>query len=239
MCAVRGENSMYEHLQKERYGFEDLKEIIAALRSDAGCPWDRVQTHESLKGCMREEAYEVIEAIDELKEDTRGEHLREELGDVLLQVMLHSQIAGEEQYFTVDDVVQEISEKMVRRHPHVFGTISADTPEAALDTWEQAKEKEKGKSGGKTSEMERVAKALPALIRCQKVLKKGDLVTDTSSAVQQLAKDVQRLGETPDKEQIGQLLADVVNLGASLKIQCEDALVGTIERMIAEAGGRK
>lgn len=228
---------MYEHLQKETYTFEDLKEIIAALRSENGCPWDKVQTHESLKGCMKEEAYEVIEAIDELKEDAQGDHLREELGDVLLQVMMHSQIASEQQHFTVEDVVQEVAEKMVRRHPHVFGAISADTPEAALDTWEQAKEKEKGKSADKTSEMERVARALPALIRCQKVLKKGGLVTDARTALERLIEDVQGMGENPDETQIGQLLADVVNLGVSQKISSEDALIKTIESIIAEAKG--
>lgn len=228
---------MYEHLQKETYTFEDLKEIIAALRSENGCPWDKVQTHESLKGCMKEEAYEVIEAIDELKEDVQGDHLREELGDVLLQVMMHSQIASEQQHFTVEDVVQEVAEKMVRRHPHVFGAISADTPEAALDTWEQAKEKEKGKSADKTSEMERVARALPALIRCQKVLKKGGLVTDARTALERLIEDVQGMGENPDETQIGQLLADVVNLGVSQKISSEDALIKTIESIIAEAKG--
>lgn len=226
---------MYQHLQKETYTFEDLKEIIAALRSENGCPWDKVQTHESLKGCMKEEAYEVIEAIDELKEDRKGEHLREELGDVLLQVMMHSQIAGEQQHFTVEDVVQEVAEKMVRRHPHVFGTISADTPEAALDTWEQAKEKEKGKSADKSSEMERVAKALPALIRCQKVLKKGGLVTDKKTAFTRLTETIQAMGEEPDETQIGQLLAETVNLAASRKISSEDALIRTIESIIAEA----
>lgn len=226
---------MYQHLQKETYTFEDLKEIIAALRSENGCPWDKVQTHESLKGCMKEEAYEVIEAIDELKEDRKGEHLREELGDVLLQVMMHSQIASEQQHFTVEDVVQEVAEKMVRRHPHVFGTISADTPEAALDTWEQAKEKEKGKSADKSSEMERVAKALPALIRCQKVLKKGGLVTDTKTAFTRLTETIQAMGEEPDETQIGQLLAEAVNLAASRKISSEDALIRTIESIIAEA----
>ncbi len=226
---------MYQHLQKETYTFEDLKEIIAALRSENGCPWDKVQTHESLKGCMKEEAYEVIEAIDELKEDRKGEHLREELGDVLLQVMMHSQIASEQQHFTVEDVVQEVAEKMVRRHPHVFGTISADTPEAALDTWEQAKEKEKGKSADKSSEMERVAKALPALIRCQKVLKKGGLVTDKKTAFTRLTETIQAMGEEPDETQIGQLLAETVNLAASRKISSEDALIRTIESIIAEA----
>lgn len=228
---------MYEYLQKEIYTFEDLKEIIAALRSEHGCPWDKVQTHESLKGCMKEEAYEVIEAIDELKGDVQGEHLREELGDVLLQVMMHSQIASEQQHFTVEDVVQEVAEKMVRRHPHVFGAISADTPEAALNTWEQAKEKEKGKSADQSSEMERVAKALPALIRCQKVLKKGGLVMDTKTALERLKEDVQSIGEEPNEVQIGQLLADVVNLAASRKISSEDALISTIESLIAEAKG--
>ncbi len=225
---------MYEHLQKERYTFEDLKEIIGALRSENGCPWDKEQTHESLKGCMREEAYEVLEAIDELSVDVQGEHLREELGDVLLQVMMHSQIACEEQLFTVEDVVQEVAQKMVRRHPHVFGTASADTVQAVLETWEQVKEQEKGKSTDKASEMKRVAKALPALLRCQKVLKKGGLVTDTRSAVERLAEDVRKIGEAPDEVQIGQLLADVVNLGASRKISCEDALITAIEKIIAE-----
>ena len=123
----------------KKYTYEDFLDIIAQLRAPGGCPWDQKQTHESLKDCLLEESQEVLDAIDN-KDD---ENLCEELGDVLLQVVMHAQIAAEEGRFTMDDVVQGVSEKMVRRHPHVFGGIKVDSVEEGLDLWNAIKAQEK------------------------------------------------------------------------------------------------
>ena len=121
--------------------FDDLIGIIAELRSDHGCPWDKEQTFESLKKCLADEAQEVFEAVD----NKDMENLCEELGDVLLQVVLYSQIAKEAGAFTIDDVIDGISEKMVRRHPHVFGDIEVNSPEEALALWKEINLQEKAK----------------------------------------------------------------------------------------------
>ena len=123
----------------KKYTYEDFLDIIAQLRAPGGCPWDQKQTHESLKDCLLEESQEVLDAIDN-KDD---ENLCEELGDVLLQVVMHAQIAAEEGRFTMDDVVQGVSEKMVRRHPHVFGGIKVYSVEEGLDLWNAIKAQEK------------------------------------------------------------------------------------------------
>ena len=124
----------------ETYTYEQLLGIIAELRSDHGCPWDRAQTHESMIKCLRDECEEVVEAIEK-KDD---ENLCEELGDVLLQVLMHAQIASEEGRFTMEDVVNGLASKMIRRHPHVFGGApTASTPEEGLASWKAMKEKEK------------------------------------------------------------------------------------------------
>ena len=123
------------------HNFEDLVNIIAELRSDHGCPWDREQTHESLKKCLAEESQEVFDAIDH----NDMENLCEELGDVLLQVLMHSQIAAEKGIFTIDDVVEGVSQKMIRRHPHVFGGIEVKSPEESLALWNEIKKQEKAK----------------------------------------------------------------------------------------------
>ena len=121
--------------------FDDLIGIIAELRSDHGCPWDKEQTFESLKKCLADEAQEVFEAVD----NKDMENLCEELGDVLLQVVLYSQIAKEAGAFTIDDVIDGISKKMVRRHPHVFGDIEVNSPEEALALWKEIKLQKKAK----------------------------------------------------------------------------------------------
>lgn len=123
----------------DRKNFQDFVQIIAKLRAKDGCPWDREQTHESLKVCLLEETGEVIDAIDQ-KDD---ENLCEELGDVLLQVVMHAQIAAEEGRFTIEDVIDGVSQKMIRRHPHVFGDRKAMSPEESLKFWEEIKRKEK------------------------------------------------------------------------------------------------
>lgn len=122
-----------------KYDFNDLIEIISQLRSPGGCPWDIEQTHDSLKKCLIEESGEVIEAID----NRDDENLCEELGDLLLQVIMHAQIASEERRFTIDDVIQGVSEKMIRRHPHVFGDEKISSQEESLNLWKKIKEKEK------------------------------------------------------------------------------------------------
>ncbi len=123
----------------EKYDFSDLVRITDILRSPGGCPWDIKQTHESLKECLTEESGEVIAAIDN-RDDA---NLCEELGDLLLQVVMHAQIAAEEGRFTIDDVIQGISEKMIRRHPHVFGDVSVSSAEESLELWQQIKKQEK------------------------------------------------------------------------------------------------
>ena len=125
--------------------FDEFVATIAALRSENGCPWDRKQTHESLKECLVEETGEVLEAIDK-KDDA---NLCEELGDVLLQVVMHAQIAAEEGRFTIEDVINGVNVKMIRRHPHVFGDIKVSSVEEGLDLWEQIKQKEKEAKSGK------------------------------------------------------------------------------------------
>lgn len=119
--------------------FDEFVATITALRGENGCPWDQKQTHESLKECLIEETGEVLEAIDK-KDDN---NLCEELGDVLLQVVMHAQIAAEEGRFSIEDVVRRVNEKMIRRHPHVFGDVKIETVEEGLDLWEQIKKKEK------------------------------------------------------------------------------------------------
>ena len=125
----------------EKYTYEQLLEIIAELRSDHGCPWDRAQTHESMFKCLRDECEETIEAIEN-KDD---ENLCEELGDVLLQVLLHAQIAKEEGRFDMSDIIDGLAKKMVRRHPHVFGDAKASTSEESLNLWAEIKKQEKEK----------------------------------------------------------------------------------------------
>ena len=137
----------------ESYGMDDLVRIMEILRAPDGCPWDRVQTHQSIRRNMLEEAYEVCEAIDNLD----YEHMKEELGDVLLQVVLHARIAEEEGRFTMEDIVDEICEKMIRRHPHVFGELSAENSTESLKLWEDIKKQEKKEETKKTSASQRLA----------------------------------------------------------------------------------
>lgn len=146
----------------DSYGMEDLERIVALLRAPGGCPWDREQTHESIRRNMLEEAYEAAEAIDE----KNPEHLKEELGDVLLQVVFHAQMAKEEGLFTFQDVVDGVAKKMVFRHPHVFGTVQAEDSDQALETWDAQKRQEKHqRTAGDT--LDAVARSLPALIRAE------------------------------------------------------------------------
>ena len=123
--------------------FDEFVKVIARLRAEDGCPWDREQTHATLKAACIEEAAEVVCGINVLEETGNPENLKEELGDLLLQIVMHAQIAEEEGLFTIDDVIRNVTEKMVRRHPHVFGTAKADTSAEVLKAWDEIKKKEK------------------------------------------------------------------------------------------------
>ena len=153
---------------KKNYTFDELVEIVAVLRSENGCKWDRAQTHDSLLRYLIEESYEYIEATR--KKDPKMQ--ADELGDVLLQVVLHSQIGSEEKTFDINDVITAVCRKMIIRHPHVFGDAKADSVEEVLDNWEKIKKKEKGEKTDKEV-FDSVSKELPALIRAQKLAEKS------------------------------------------------------------------
>lgn len=179
----------------KKYTYEELLDIIKMLRSENGCPWDKVQTHESLKPCMMEEAAELLASIRIYHQTGNPENMIEELGDVLLQVVMHAQIASEEGLFTMEDVVNEVSQKMVRRHPHVFGTGSADTPDEVLVNWEEIKKEEKKDKDWVESPLREIPKELPALTRAAKVLKKIDKFYEKGCSFEQ---DVAALQEAVD-----------------------------------------
>ncbi len=156
------------------YTFDELCTIIARLRAKDGCPWDREQTHASLRPCMMEEAAELVSSIRILEETNNPENMIEELGDVLLQVVMHAEIAKEENLFDIGDVLTVVSEKMIRRHPHVFGTSQADTSEKVLNNWEDIKKREKEGKEWIENPLREIPIELPALRRAEKVLKKVD-----------------------------------------------------------------
>jgi MazG family protein len=216
---------------KERYTFEDLKEIMSRLRKE--CPWDRKQTHESLKKYLIEEVYEVLDAID--RKD--WEALKEELGDLLLQPVFHAKLAEERGLFNIDDVIDHLCKKLIERHPHVFGEEEAKTAEEVLKNWERRKiEKRK-------SVLEGVPKHLPALMRAEKLQKKASKVgfdwscaEDVEKKVQEEWKELKEAIESGNKEKIehefGDLLFALVNLARFLKIDPEEALQKANERFI-------
>ena len=158
----------------QRYTLEDLMEIVETLRGENGCLWDKEQTHRSLKPYMMEEAAEFVSSIRIFHESGSAENMREELGDILLQVVMHSVIAQEEGLFTMDDVIEEVSEKMIRRHPHIFGTVQADSSDEVLENWDEIKKKEKEGKAWIASPLREIPQELPSLTRAPKVQKKID-----------------------------------------------------------------
>jgi tetrapyrrole methylase family protein / MazG family protein len=219
--------------------FFKLREIIAELRGPDGCPWDKEQTHESLKKYLIEETYEVIEAIDGGDID----HLVEELGDVLLQVMLHAQIGEDEGYFAIEDVIEGISAKMIRRHPHVFGNGQAEDSDAVVRTWQEIKKQEKGHT--EDSLLDGVSKSLPSLLRAYELQKKASKVgfdwQEITPALEKVKEELQEFeSELSDitgnkllaKKEFGDLLFAFVNVARFLDIHPEEALIGTNEKFI-------
>lgn len=222
------DEKMQEILQKKEYRTDDLVTIVELLRAPGGCPWDREQTHRSMRNGLIEETYEVVEAID--NDDPKL--LREELGDVLLQLAMHAQIAREDGLFDFDDVANDICLKMIQRHPHVFGEVKADTVEAVLSNWESMKSKEKNRDT-LTAKLRSIPVQLPALMRAAKVGKKAKMF-DFPDAESVLGKLEEELGEVRGavaendrahiEEEIGDLLLTVTSLARKLDIDPEQAL---------------
>ena len=225
-----------ELVAKERYSFEDLIDIVEILRSPEGCPWDREQDHKSIRSGFIEETYEVIEAID----TENPELLREELGDVLLQVVFHASIEQDEGRFDMADVANDISAKLIHRHPHVFGEVVADTTDQVLSNWEQIKSEEKERVTV-TDKLRSIPPMLPALMRATKVGKKASRF-DFESAELVMDKLAEEMGEVSEavesgvyediEEEIGDLLLTVTSLCRKLDVDAEVALNKATEKFI-------
>ncbi len=223
---------------KDRYEFQDLLEIMQVLRREDGCPWDREQTHESLKKYLIEETYEVLEAID-LKDKAK---VADELGDLLLQIVFHAQIGAEEKTFDINDVITAICRKMILRHTHVFGEDKAETAEDVLQNWEAIKKKEKGIES-QTQVLKDVPANLPALMRSYKVQQKAaqvgfdwEHIKDVFDKVDEEINELRDVYTSKNMERITDEMGDVffalVNLSRFLKVQPELALTGTINKFI-------
>ncbi len=219
----------------DKYNFNTLVEIMRRLRGPGGCPWDAEQTHESLTRYLLEESYEVIEAIEAKSND----HLKEELGDLLLQPVFHAAIAEESGTFTIDDVIKTLCDKLVRRHPHVFGDMNISDSNAQIENWEKIKKLEKGDE--RKSALSGVPPQLPALLKAQKITEKAARVGfDWEHVDQVVAKVMEELHEFEEamtqgsnermEAELGDLLFAVVNLGRFMSINPEEALRKTIRR---------
>jgi MazG family protein len=217
--------------------FRKLCEIVAKLRAPDGCPWDREQTHESLLPAVIEEAYEVTEAARS-KDDP---HFREELGDLLLLVVMHAEIARESGRFNIDSVLREVSDKLVRRHPHVFGTSDARDSGAVLKQWEAIKRTEKNADSHYLASL---PKALPALVRAQKAQSKAARVnfdwTDVRDVIAKVEEELCEIKEAialqdraKIEDEIGDMLFAAVNLTRKCKIDAESALQRATDKFVA------
>ena len=229
---------MVDYQQKDHYSISDLLDIVRLLRGEGGCPWDREQTHKSIKSDFIEETCEVIEAID-LDDKAL---LREELGDVLLQVVFHCRIEEETSTFTFDDVCDEVCKKLIIRHPHVFGDVTADTTDQVLKNWDAIKMETKGQERY-TDTLTSVAKSLPALMRAQKVGKRAmragmdfrcaeDAVACIGGEKAELEAAIASGSKKDIEEEMGDLLFSCVNAARHLGIDAELALKSATEKFI-------
>lgn len=229
---------MVDFIRKDKYNIEDLLQIMELLRGPGGCPWDAEQTHKSIRKDFIEETYEVIEAIN--KDDK--ELLKEELGDVLLQVVFHTQIEKESDCFDFSDVCDGLCKKLVERHPHVFGDINVSSTDEVLSNWDTIKRKSKGqKTQG--SSMLKVPKELPALMRAQKIQSKAKKAgfdwDNIDGAFEALYSEIDELksamknGNADEiKNEMGDLLFSCVNVSRFLDVESEEALTLSNEKFI-------
>lgn len=224
--------------KKDKYDMNDLLEIMRILREPGGCPWDREQTHTSIRRDLLEEAYEVADAIDASNKDA----LCEELGDLLLQVAFHSKIAEKENEFSFDDVTDGICRKLILRHPHVFGDVKVENSEQVLDNWDAIKKDEKHQESY-TDTLTSVPKAFPALMRAAKVQKRAAKVgfdwDDISGATDKLAEELVEFSEAVNSgiqndidEEFGDLLFSCVNVSRFLNLDAEYSLNNATEKFI-------
>ncbi|MBU8881408.1 nucleoside triphosphate pyrophosphohydrolase [Bacillus sp. FJAT-29790] len=232
--------------------FSKLRQIIAELRGPNGCPWDKKQTHESLKKYLIEEAYELIEAINE--EDI--DHMIEELGDVLLQVLLHAQIGEDDGFFSIEDVIEGLSEKMIRRHPHVFGNSTAETEAEVLKNWQEIKNEEKGAPLDDKSLLDGVGKSLPNLMAATEIQKKAAKVgfdwKEVGPALEKVKEEIREFEIEAERNsdkmtnEFGDILFAFVNIARFYDINAEEALFQTnqkfkrrfsyVEKKVKESG---
>ena len=223
---------------KDRYDINDLIEIIKALRSPGGCPWDIQQTHESIRKDLIEETYETIEAINKADPDM----LREELGDVLMQVVFHAQIETEKGVFNFDDVADEICKKMIVRHPHVFGETDVDSVDDVLKNWDAIKRNTKGQKT--TSEaIDSVPRELPALMRANKIQSKAAKAgfdwTVVDGALDRLSEEIDELkqaiangNQAEISDELGDVLFSAVNVSRFVKVDPEEALTNSTDKFV-------
>ena len=215
---------------KDKYNIFDLLEIMKILRSENGCPWDRVQTHKSIRQNFIEETYEAVEAID----TDDSELLKEELGDVLMQVVFHTLMEEEQERFDFDDVCNDVCDKLIIRHPHVFSDVTADTPETVLKNWDKIKMQTKNQELISDT-LDSVAKSLPSLMRAQKIQKRSAKsgmdfknVNDASEKILEEYNELMSAISEKDKDkqiqELGDLLFSVVNVSRFLDIDSEQAL---------------
>lgn len=223
---------------KDVYNMDDLIKLVAVLRAPGGCPWDIKQTHESIRKNFIEETYEVIEAIN--KNDTAG--LREELGDILLQVALHSQMESEKGTFDFNDVANDICQKLIVRHPHVFGNMSAEDEKEALSNWDAVKLKTKGMKKQSEAIM-KVPREFPALMRAQKIQQKAAKAgfdwDDISGAVEKLYEEINELkcalaenNSENIEDEFGDILFSCVNVSRFIGVDSEEALTGATDKFV-------
>ena len=227
---------MVDFQKKEKYNFNDLLRIMEILRAPDGCMWDREQDHQSIRRNFIEETYEVCEAIDE--QDT--EHLKEELGDVLLQVVFHTQMEKEKGVFDIGDVADGICKKLIYRHPHIFGSVEVGSSEEILRNWDELKRKEKHQETD-TSALESVAKSLPGLIRAEKLQKKAAKVgfdwENAQGALEKVEEELDEVkramtGDGDPEEELGDLLFAAVNVARHLKVDPERAMEKTCNKFV-------
>lgn len=218
--------------------FKELMKIVDALMGENGCPWDRVQTHDTLKKYLVEETYETLEALDE----GNPEKIAEELGDLLYQILFHAKIGEVNKRFDMGDVIRSISEKMVRRHPHVFQDGNLNTPEEVVDQWEEIKKAEKN-NAGRESVLDGIPKHLPSLMRAQQLQKKAakngfdwDKVTEVFNKLDEEIAEFKAAvlsgGEKDIQDEFGDLLFVLVNIAKFQKIDAEEALRSANQKFI-------
>lgn len=216
-----------------QYNINDLADVMKALLSQNGCPWDKAQTHTTLRKYLIEECYEAVEAINKNDMD----NLCEELGDILFQVMFHSELAKKEGYFTLDRVINDITKKMIYRHPHVFLNEGGNTQDEIIDNWDKLKEKEK-KYKSPQDIISSVPHSLPALMRGQKVISKAIKYNKCSDDLNSSVKEADRLWsefkstKNPNMELIGNFLLEFTKISHFLQINAEFSLTNAIEKFI-------